>query len=895
MARDRPELVEQIDVVLSGLRDDPRRPCALRPAFRDRIFYAPVPLGRTGRVAFVFPGSGNDYPGMGRDLAVHWPEVLRRQDAENDYLRSQYLPDVFWDERARAPLSVRQRIFGQVTLGSLVCDVVRRFGVRADAVIGYSLGESAALFALRAWTDRDAMLRAMNASPLFVQRPRRSLRCGPPGMAIAARRRRWTGWRASWIAGRERCATPARACGGPICSSSTRRANASSAASALRSQALVERLGCHFLPLPETSTVHCPVVREVAEAYRDLHRLPTAPPPGVRFYSTALARSFELNPDSAAEAILAQALDTVDFPAVIEAAYRDGVRVFRRDGAGRVLHAHDRRHPRRPAAPAPLGLCRRRGWRSRSCCACWRSCAAERVPVDLSPLYGPETVRPRRPSVRRETAAPRTRRRFAVRRAGGTASTRTRVSRRAGSDCACPAGASSCRTEEWSTGEDSSLAPHCPGPGTKLAPLVTQTVAVREATGEAHAAYLRLSATLQRGLMDNLQFQARLADSILASGARKPPVRSSTGGLRPPLAETDAPRSPALDRDQCLEFAVGSIGRVLGPDFAAIDSHPTRVRLPDEPLMLVDRILTIEGEPRSLTSGRVVTEHDIQPGAWYLDGGRIPTCIAIEAGQADLFLSGYLGIDFQTRGLAVYRLLDAAVTFHRGLPRPGEVIRYDIRIERFFRQGDTYLFRFQLRRQRGRRAAVDDERTAAPASSPRTNWPPARASCRPPSTRRPRPGIQPDDAAELPPIGVESYMRRAARRPARRRSRRLLRAALRRSPSARRPAPARRPHETGRSRLAPRSQGRTLRHRPSSAPRPTSIRDAWFLTCHFVDDQVMPGTLMYECCLHTLRIYLLRLGWIAEVDGVVCEPVPGVASELKCRGQVTADDAHRHL
>ena len=64
--------------------------------------------------------------------------------------------------------------------------------------------------------------------------------------------------------------------------------------------------------------------------------------------------------------------------------------------------------------------------------------------------------------------------------------------------------------------------------------------------------------------------------------------------------------------------------------------------------------------------------------------------------------------------------------------------------------------------------------------------------------------------------------------------------------------------------------------------------DDWFLTCHFVDDQVMPGTLMYECCLHTLRIFLLRLGWVGERDAVVCEPVPGVASRLKCRGQVTA-------
>ena len=62
--------------------------------------------------------------------------------------------------------------------------------------------------------------------------------------------------------------------------------------------------------------------------------------------------------------------------------------------------------------------------------------------------------------------------------------------------------------------------------------------------------------------------------------------------------------------------------------------------------------------------------------------------------------------------------------------------------------------------------------------------------------------------------------------------------------------------------------------------------DDWFLTCHFVDDRVMPGTLMYECCLHTLRVFLLRMGWVVEEDSAVLEPIPGVASQLKCRGQV---------
>jgi 3-hydroxymyristoyl/3-hydroxydecanoyl-(acyl carrier protein) dehydratase len=50
----------------------------------------------------------------------------------------------------------------------------------------------------------------------------------------------------------------------------------------------------------------------------------------------------------------------------------------------------------------------------------------------------------------------------------------------------------------------------------------------------------------------------------------------------------------------------------------------------------------------------------------------------------------------------------------------------------------------------------------------------------------------------------------------------------------------------------------------------------------------MPGTLMYECCLHTLRVFLLRAGWVAPADADVhVAPVVGNRSQLRCRGQVT--------
>ncbi|HVK17058.1 MAG TPA: hypothetical protein VM533_08915, partial [Fimbriiglobus sp.] len=344
------------------------------------------------------------------------------------------------------------------------------------------------------------------------------------------------------------------------------------------------------------------------------------------------------------------------------------------------------------------------------------------------------------------------------------------------------------------------------------------------------------------------------------------------------------PRS--LDTDQCFEFARGKVGDVLGPLYAEADTFPTRVRLPDGPLMLVDRILAIEGEPKSMTSGRVVTEHHVHAGRWYLDAGRIPTCVAVESGQADLFLSGFLGIDFITRGLAVYRLLDAVVTFHRGLPAVGDTIRYDIHIDQFFHQSDTWLFRFRfeatvngeplMSMQSGVAGFFTAEALAAGQGIIHTKL-----------DRQPVPGKKPADWRELVPVA--SCQLSAAQVDA-------LRAgdlvAAFGSDFAR--AKLRNPVKLpgGMLRLLDRvttldpAGGRFglgfIRAEYDVSP------DDWFLTCHFVDDMVMPGTLMYECCLHTLRVLLMRMGWVGEDGEVACEPIPGVGSKLKCRGQVIA-------
>jgi PfaB family protein len=821
------------------------------PALRDRLFFNPTPLGPEAQVAFVFPGSGNHYPGMGMDLFSRWPEILHCQDKESLYLRKQFQPEMFWNGAPASEINDDHRavIFGQVATGCAVSDLVRSFGVTPSAAIGYSLGESAALFSQRAWRDRDGMYTRMQDSTLFTH--------DLAGECRAARQA-WNlteGEQVQWILGvaeapqeSVRTALPAFPRAYLLIVNTPDECVIGGDAAAVTG--LVASLGCRFFPLQGVTTVHCEVAQPVAQPYHDLHLFPTEPPAGITYYSGVKGGPYEVTRENAAGSILGQALHGIDYPAVIESAYLNGVRLFLEMGPGascsrmigRILG--ERPHLARSACygtqDAVSTLLRLLG-----------SLIAERIPVDLTPLSN--------------QAGPKleaTISRAAVHVVIGGAPFQPPLP-----PVAQPSTAPAASFQ--------SVASPTTAPATETAAdmLLGQFIQVQQEQIKAHEAYLSFSDSLTQTMARAISLEMTLREAL---------GEDALSMAYPPT--TDSTRPVAFDRNLCREFAIGSVARMLGPQFAEADSFPTRVRLPDEPLMLVDRIISVEGEPRSMTHGRVVTEHDIHPGAWYLDGGRIPTCIAVEAGQADLFLSGYLGIDFITRGLAVYRLLDAVVTFHRGLPGPGETIHYDIRIERFFRQGDTWLFRFFFEATVGGQPLLSMSDGCAGFFS-QQELDAGKGIVRPAVDLRPTTGIRPVDWRELLPMtreGIDSTQLDRLREGD-------LSGCFGPSFAG---LPITRPLTIpgGRMRLV----HRVIEIDPHGGRCGIGIiraeadihPDDWFITCHFVDDRVMPGTLMYECCMHTLRIYLLRMGWVAEAAGSVWEPVPGVASKLCCRGQV---------
>ncbi len=840
------------------------------------------------RIAFVYPGSGNHYPGMGRDLSVHWRHILQQQDRTVRFLRDQFVPEILWNTRSTDDMNPHPRdlIIGQVAYGTFQTDLLKQFGLIPDAVIGYSLGESTGLVSSGVWTDRDEILRRVMISTLFTH---------DLAGTCHAIRKTWhlpesaiPDWCAGivtidkqtilkWIQAESRVYllivnTPGECVIGGSRSDIER---------------LIRTHEFPFIAIHGVTAAHCDVVRAVENPYRELHTLPTTPPSKISFYSSAWGKQYAVDRETAAESITCNAIHGFDFVALIRQAQADGIHGFVELGPGasctRMIHQilDD------PETFA-VSLADQGRETPGSLLRLLADLISRRIPIDIRPLFGaiqspasaPQPAPPIRPTFESRLPTldlPRLPSNIPV-------SSSPSIGKQPSKEQSRRETALTPSANPPASPKHHPILPASGQPSHESAPwihqLTEQMIKTTAAQMSTHDAYLTASRSMMQSMIHLLTAQHR----HLADNTTPPETDSGDPVETAPSSVQIRPKTPSLTREQCLEFARGRISSVLGPNYAEIDRFPSRVRLPDEPLMLVDRILSVKGNPLSLGSGEVITEHDITPNIWYLDGGRIPTCIAVEAGQADLFLSGYLGIDLRTKGLAFYRLLDAVVTFHRPLPAVGDIIRYHIFIDEFFKQGDTFLFHFRFDATVNGEPFLTMQNGCAGFFTPdELNM--GKGIVHPNIEQMPVAGSKPVDWIQLAPPAVESFSDEQLASLRHGRLGACFGAVFDR-------LPLKNPDRLPGGRLS--LIDRILHLDPAGGRYGLGIirsemdihHDDWFLKCHFVDDHVMPGTLMYECCLHTFRIFLLRMGWVGEHDRITWEPVPGIKGRLKCRGQV---------
>jgi hypothetical protein len=265
---------------------------------------------------------------------------------------------------------------------------------------------------------------------------------------------------------------------------------------------LAEVVGRPFFPLSGVTLAHCDVGRPVEIAYHELHTLPVTPPKGVTVFSGAWGRNYRVTERTAADSITAGLLHTIDVPAVVESAYRSGVRVFVEAGPGssctRMIDAilGDRPHLARAAHAAKPDAVSQ-------VLRLVANLAAERVRVDLGSLYGGETL-------------------CVGHRAPAAASRPGLVIPVGARPVALPEPPAEPAPDAVSDGGlsfDSAAQPAWDGASADVSPAIVATCDARVAVMQAHETFLRLNQKLTESLAGVIRFQTAILDTWMRGGA----------------------------------------------------------------------------------------------------------------------------------------------------------------------------------------------------------------------------------------------------------------------------------------------------------------------------------------------------------------------------------------
>lgn len=819
-----------------------------------------------GEIAFVYTGGAAAYPGMGRELGLAFPQPVAELIAQCPLL----VEAISWvyDGDTR-PNDAVLRICGAAYLSHLHTHLTRYvLGITPHAALGYSSGESTALTALGAWYDLAALIQDLRESPLFT----REL----AGEFEAVRRV----WRREGIAG-ERWASyvvaiePERmrqllddepavylmAVNSPFSC-----AIGGEAAACAR---VLARLDTgHALPLDYDLAVHAPLLEEVRNEWRDLHLRPTAPVPGVRFYSCGRGDWFTADSGAAADASLAHALHGVDFRGTVERAWADGVRIFIEHGPRSVCTGWigqtlgDREH----LAVALDETGRSEVYQLSRCVA---ELLAAGVDLDDAALYA---------------------RLAECYREGGFGEGRM-LRFKAHPPAICLPARTERAVAPSPEAERSHLtqpdAPEQVGAG-RLPALAERVVVLPSSAADAGRSGALLGAalivhhdTVSRAHRDYLALQHEFQHRFLTQ-------REMAAALPGRVPANPLPRNGvsaiALDRNDLEFLANGPISTVFGPLFAAQDGRRRQTRMPAPPMLLADRVLRIDATPGSMGTGTIWTQTDVRLDSWYLDpAGQLPGGLMIEAGQADLLLISWLGVDLRNEGERVYRLLGMTPTYYGRPPVPGETLTYRITIDGHAEHDGVRLFFFhydcwvngelRLSVRAGQAGFFTDEELR---DSRGVLWqagdltPPLQPSD-PPTVRGAAGSFGPAEVSACSAGRfADCFGPEWAKAGAHVRTPRLMHPGLELFRTVTDFDPDGGPHGRG-----------YLRAELPIAP------DSWFFKGHFANDPCMPGTLMLEGCLQAMAFYLTALGHSLDKDGWRFETVPDRAYPMRCRGQAT--------
>lgn len=289
------------------------------------VYYSAAPL--EGEMGYVFTGAAAAYPGMGRELLGAFPHLGPRLLQRYPSLtKAAHWLDPRNTELSDNPFEV---LHGCSFLCQAHSELTRHFIQRKpEAALGVSSGETNSMFALGAWSDFEAMFQEIYDSGMYQEQIAGEFQCALKSWQDEqVTDIHWTCWRILAPVDKVQAIVDEIPFVNLTMINTSQDCVIGGQDDACKK--VIEKIGARFaFPLGHDIIAHSPEMKAWRDPWYKLHHRETQSVEGVRFYSNSFGTHYQANADQIADALTGQALKCVDFRAVVEAAWNDGVRIF---------------------------------------------------------------------------------------------------------------------------------------------------------------------------------------------------------------------------------------------------------------------------------------------------------------------------------------------------------------------------------------------------------------------------------------------------------------------------------------------------------------------------------------------------------------------------------------
>jgi acyl transferase domain-containing protein/NAD(P)-dependent dehydrogenase (short-subunit alcohol dehydrogenase family)/NAD(P)H-dependent flavin oxidoreductase YrpB (nitropropane dioxygenase family)/acyl carrier protein len=329
MAETPADLRQKLEELRRALEDD-------RALWDPRGIYLSSKQPAAGKVAFLFPGQGSQYPNMMAQLAIRFTEVRESFEVADQVLQGRlaeplsayvFPPPTFTPEeeasrrQALTQTQVAQPALGAASLGLL--HLLENLGVRADMAAGHSYGEYVALYSAGVFNEEQLYRLSQARGQFIVDTAGEDLgvmaavSAGPERTAELI-----GGVQGVWIANLN---SPQQ-----TVISGTRRGIA-------EAEERLQQAGVHARSLPVACAFHTELVAPARDRLSTILDGEEFGPLSLPVYSNATAGPYPAEAEAARRLLADHLVSPVHFAAEVEAMYADGARLFLEVGPRNVL------------------------------------------------------------------------------------------------------------------------------------------------------------------------------------------------------------------------------------------------------------------------------------------------------------------------------------------------------------------------------------------------------------------------------------------------------------------------------------------------------------------------------------------------------------------------------